>query len=87
MKGTAHEDGRLRPLLGPLTERRFALLFAGRTTSMLGGALAPVALAWAVIHLTGSPADLGLVLGASFIPQIVFLLVGGVWADRLRATS
>jgi MFS family permease len=83
VNGTATRDGRLRPLLGPLTERRFALLFAGRTTSMLGGALAPVALAWAVIHLTGSPADLGLVLGASFIPQIVFLLVGGVWADRL----
>lgn len=50
---------------------------------MLGGALAPVALAFAVIHLTGSPADLGLVLGAGFVPQIVFLLAGGVWADRL----
>ena len=71
------------PLLGPLAERRFALLFLGRTTSMLGGALAPLALAFAVIHLTGSPADLGLVLGASFVPQVIFLLVGGVWSDRL----
>jgi MFS family permease len=71
------------PLLGPLAERRFALLFAGRTTSMLGGALAPVALAFAVVHLDGSAADLGLVLGASFVPQIIFLLAGGVWADRL----
>lgn len=50
---------------------------------MLGGALAPIALAFAVIHLTGSPADLGLVLGAGFVPQIVLLLAGGVWADRL----
>jgi MFS family permease len=70
-------------MLGPLAERRFALLFLGRTTSMLGGALAPIALAFAVIHLTGSPADLGLVLGAGFVPQIIFLLAGGVWADRL----
>ena len=50
---------------------------------MLGGALAPVALAFAVVQLTGSPADLGLVLAAGFVPQIIFLLVGGVWADRL----
>lgn len=71
------------PLLDPLADRRFALLFLGRTTSMLGGALAPLALAFAVIYLTGSPADLGLVLGASFVPQIVFLLVGGIWSDRL----
>lgn len=70
-------------MLGPLAERSFALLFIGRTTSQLGGALAPVALAFAVIHLTGSPSDLGLVLGAGFVPQIVFLLAGGVWADRL----
>lgn len=67
----------------PLRERAFFLLFAGRTISMVGTTLAPVALAFTIIHLTGSPADLGLVLAATFIPQIVLLLVGGVWADRL----
>jgi MFS family permease len=50
---------------------------------MTGSAIAPLALAFAVIHLTGSPSDLGLVLAASFVPQVIFLLVGGVWADRL----
>jgi MFS family permease len=69
--------------LGPLRERAFFLLFTGRTISMLGSTVAPVALAFAVVELSGSPSDLGLVLAASFLPQILFLLVGGVWADRL----
>jgi MFS family permease len=50
---------------------------------MLGSTIAPVALAFAVVDLTGSPSDLGLVLGASFVPQVLFLVVGGVWADRV----
>jgi MFS family permease len=45
--------------------------------------MAPIALAFAVIDLTGSKADLGLVLAARALPQVVFLLIGGVWADRL----
>ncbi len=45
--------------------------------------MAPVALAFAVLHLTGSKSDLGYVLAARSAPQIVFLLVGGIFADRL----
>jgi MFS family permease len=79
---------RLRPLiarlsLGPLAERDFRLLFLGRTISLFGTAFAPIALAFAVIELTGSPSDLGLVLGAYMLAHLVFLLAGGVWADRL----
>jgi MFS family permease len=73
----------LRESLAPLREREFRLLFAGRTISFLGSAMAPVALAFAVLDLTGSKTDLGLVLAARSIPQVVFLLAGGVWADRL----
>jgi predicted MFS family arabinose efflux permease len=74
----------LRSRLGPLEERDFRLLFLGRTTSMLGSAFAPVALAFAVIDdLDGSASQLGLVLSAIWVPQIVFILVGGVWSDRL----
>jgi MFS family permease len=69
--------------LGPLREREFRLLFAGRTISMAGSAMAPVALAFAVLDLTGSTTDLGLVLAARQIPVILLLLFGGVWADRL----
>jgi MFS family permease len=79
---------RLRPLiarlsLGPLAERDFRLLFLGRTISLFGTAFAPIALAFAVIELTGSPSDLGLVLSAYMLAHLVFLLAGGVWADRL----
>jgi MFS family permease len=69
--------------LGPLREREFRLLFAGRTISMLGSAMAPVGLAFAVLDLTGSTTDLGLVLASRSIATIVLLLLGGVWADRL----
>lgn len=73
----------LRAALSPLGEREFRLLFLGRMVSLFGSAFAPIALAFAVLDLTGSPSDLGLVLAAGFVPQIFFILVGGIWADRL----
>jgi MFS family permease len=69
-------------MTGPLAEPRFRNLLAGRGISMLGSAIAPVAIAFAVLDLTGSAAALGLVLAARSIPEIVFMLVGGVIADR-----
>jgi MFS family permease len=69
--------------LGPLRERSFRYLFLGRTTSFIGNAFANIALAFAVLDLTGSKADLGFVLAARTLPQVLFLLVGGIWADRL----
>ena len=68
---------------GPLRGKDFRILFAAECVSVLGDALWPVALAFAVLDLTGSASDLGLVLLANLVPRIVFLLVGGVWADRL----
>ena len=72
-----------RSSTAPLREREFRLLFAGRTIALVGGSIAPVALAFAVLDLTGSKTDLGLILAAREIPLIIFLLVGGIWADRL----
>jgi MFS family permease len=69
--------------LGPLRERSFRLLFFGRTIYFIGSAFANVALAFAVLELTGSKTDLGFVLAARSLPQVLFLLVGGIWADRL----
>ena len=69
--------------LGPLAEPQFRLLYAGQAVSLLGDALVPVALAFAVLDLTGSATDLGLVLAAQILPLALFLLAGGVWADRL----
>ena len=51
--------------------------------SAIGDNIVPVATVLYVTDLTGSPTDLGLVLGAQMLPFILLLLVGGVWADRL----
>ena len=69
--------------LGVLSERQFRLYFVGQATSYLGDGLLPVAVSFAVLDLTGSASDLGLVLAARMVPVVLFLLVGGVWADRL----
>jgi MFS family permease len=69
--------------VGPLRERQFRRYFIGQTTSYLGDGLLPVAIAFAVLDLTGSATDLGLVLTTRMVPVILFLLAGGVWADRL----
>ncbi len=45
--------------------------------------MAPIALAFAVLDLTGSKTDLGLVLTAMWVPQLLLVLFGGVFADRL----
>ena len=66
-----------------LTERPFRLLFLGQAISLLGDGMVGVALAFAVLDETGSASDLGIVLAARTVPLVAFLLVGGVWADRL----
>ena len=69
--------------LGPLAEREFRLLFVGQLVSLLGSAVAPIALAFAVLDLTHSASDLGVVLAAAWVPQLLLVLFGGVFADRL----
>jgi predicted MFS family arabinose efflux permease len=71
-------------MFGALREREFRLLWLGQSTSTLGDGLVPVAMAFAVIKtLDRGPTALGLVLAAETLPVVVFVLVGGVWADRL----
>jgi MFS family permease len=69
--------------MGALRERNFRLLFIGQAVSAVGNTLIPTALAFAVLDLTHSSADLGYVLGAEAAAQAVFLLAGGVIADRI----
>ncbi|HEX6684094.1 MAG TPA: MFS transporter [Candidatus Limnocylindrales bacterium] len=68
--------------MNPLKFPAFRYLAAGRLITMLGNSVAPIALAFAVLDLTGSASDLGLVVGARSLMNVVFLLVGGVVADR-----
>jgi MFS family permease len=53
-----------------------------RSISTFGSNLAPVALALAVLSTTDSPMVLALVIGVRTVPFVVFLLIGGVVADR-----
>jgi MFS family permease len=69
--------------LGALQEREFRLLWLGQSISALGDALVPLALAFAVLHLTGSAAQLGLVMACFWGSRVAFILAGGVWSDRL----
>ena len=73
---------RLRSRFGALTERQFRRFFIGQSLSLLGDGMIPLALAFAVLELTGSVTDLGFVLAARMIPTVGFLLFGGVFADR-----
>jgi MFS family permease len=68
---------------GALRERAFRHLFLGQAISALGDRFVPVALAFAVLDLTGSVTDLGIVFAAQSVPLVVFVLLGGVWGDRL----
>ena len=74
---------RLARHLGPLQEANFRRLWVGQTASAAGDGMTGVALTFAVLGLGGSAADLGLVLASFMVPRVVFMLVGGVWADRL----
>lgn len=69
--------------MGAWQEANFRVLFIGQAVSSLGNSLVPVALAFAVLDLTGSASDLGLVLGTQAAANVVFLLAGGVIADRM----
>jgi len=61
----------------------FMVLLATRTIAMLGMAFAPVALAFGILGLPGADAGtLSIVLAAQTIPLVVFMLAGGVIADR-----
>lgn len=72
--------------LAPLRERNFRLYFSSRVVNLLGSLMAPVALAFAVLEISDSPTALGVVLAAHSIPMVVFLLAGGVLADRFGRT-
>jgi MFS family permease len=69
--------------MGAWQERNFRLLFIGQTVSSLGNTLLPVALAFGILDLTGSASDFGYVLGAGAVAQVLFMLAGGVIADRV----
>ena len=66
-----------------LRDRDFAHFFAGYATSLLGTSMSALAVSFAVLDGGGTASDLGLVLAAGIVPQVLFMLGGGVLADRV----
>lgn len=66
-----------------LSNRNFRLLLADRLLAPMAAAFSLVGVSFAVLAATGSTADLSYVIAAQAAPSLVFLLVGGVIADRI----
>jgi predicted MFS family arabinose efflux permease len=80
---TSTSATRLTGRLGVLGERNFRLFFTGYITSLVGSAMVPVALTFAVLNQGDGTDAVGYVLGAETVPLVALLLVGGVVADRI----
>jgi MFS family permease len=72
-----------RASLAPLADRQFRYFFASRAVNLAGSMMAPIALSFAVLAIEDSATALGQVLAARSVPMVVFLLLGGVIADRI----
>ena len=68
----------------PLAYSGFRWVTAGQAVNLFGNGIATIALAFAVLDMTGSLGALGLVVGSASVANVVFLLLGGIFADRLR---
>lgn len=67
----------------PLRSAAFRRFVLANLVSATGSAMAPLALAYSVIGEGGGAGELGLVLATNTVPTVLFLLVGGVLADRM----
>ncbi|MGH9059686.1 MAG: MFS transporter, partial [Acidimicrobiales bacterium] len=74
---------RMLGALGVLGEPNFRRFVTGYAASFLGSEMAPVAVTFAVLGNGGNATDVGYVLMGEAVPLVVFLLVGGVMADKL----
>ncbi len=64
--------------------RDFRRVFLSSSIMSIGGGALPMALAIVIIDAGGNATTLGLVLAAKMLSSTGFVMVGGVWADRLK---
>lgn len=69
-------------MFSALRSGNFRRLWLSQSASVIGDGLVIVAVGLFVTRLTGNPSDVGIVLSAYVIPLVLFLLIGGVVADR-----
>jgi MFS family permease len=80
----AASGGRRLKVLDAFGVRDFTFYFSGRTISFLGDGVMRVALPWQVYELSNAPTAMGVVGAVETVALIVFLLYGGVLADRVE---
>lgn len=73
------------PVVHPLRERNFRMLWAGSAISLAGDQFYLVALPWVVLQKTGSAVAVGTILMAVAIPRALLMLFGGALTDRVSA--
>lgn len=73
----------MKNALAALSDRGFRWFFLARTVTLVTGSMSSIALAFAVLGIDNDAASLSIVLTAFTVANIVFLLFGGVVADRL----
>jgi MFS family permease len=80
-----HHDmmGAMGRYLEVLRLPNFRLLFLAASISFAGNVFTTVALAFGVLAATGSVTAIGIVVAARQIAQVIFLLIGGAWGDRV----
>lgn len=74
--------GTVRDGLKLLVQPNFLRLFAAHLITATGSAMAPIAIAFGVLELTGSTRTSSYVLAAPVTAMIVILMIGGAIADR-----
>lgn len=74
---------RVRSTFAALGYYNYRLWFVGQLVSLVGSWMQTTAQGFLVYQLTGSPAYLGIVAFAAGVPSWIFMLFGGVVADRL----
>ena len=83
MRSRRNRTERRDPLLKAVRRRNLRNLTAGRTLTHCANAMASIALAFAVLDLTGSAVHVGLVVAARSLANVALVLLGGMLADRL----
>lgn len=69
--------------LAALQDNGFRWFFLSRAITMISGSMSSIALAFAVLDIDNTPASLAIVLTVFTLSNVVFLIFGGVVADRL----
>src|SRR5919201_4738662 len=70
--------------LRALRHRDYRLFWAGQLVSLSGTWMQSVGQSWLVLQLTNSALKLGLIGTLQFAPMLLFALLAGAIADRVR---